>query len=179
MKNSPLWRYLGLAAILVACAGTIGCGPGYTVVPVSGTITNKGEPVAGIPIVFYPKGTESNPAPGPFSKGVTDAEGKYTLETRDGVAGAIVGDHRVSIEVGDGDSGLDPEALGEAQSEMEEAKSEGDKETYEKARKRYQRMQKKMEKLKSIPQEYLDGKVISVTVPAGGTSEANFDLSDD
>ena len=33
--------------------------------------------------MFYPKATDS-PDPGPFSKGTTDANGTYTLVTRDG-----------------------------------------------------------------------------------------------
>ena len=164
----------------IMCLVVVGCGPGYSVVPVSGKVTINGEPAAGLKIVFYPKGTDANKGnPGPYSQATTGEDGSYTLKTRYDEDGAVVGDHRVAIEMGDGDGDLDPEALDEAKAEMDEAKAEGDKETFAQAQKRYQRMKKKFDKVKGIPKEFLEGKVIAVTIPAGGTSEANFDLAKD
>lgn len=170
---------LCLFAALI-CLVVVGCGPGYSVVPVSGKVTINGEPAAGLKIVFYPKGDDANKGiAGPHSTATTAEDGSYTLKTRYGDDGAVVGEHRVMIEMGDGDDGLDIESLDEAKSEMDEAKAEGDKASFGKAQKRYMRMKKKFDKLKNIPKEYLDGKVIAVTVPSGGTSGADFDLADD
>lgn len=170
MKN----KFFPLLMALM-CVVIVGCGPGYTVVPVSGKVTVQGKPAAGIKVVFYPKGTESNPAPGPFSQGQTDENGVFTLTTRDGAAGAIVGDHRVALEMFD--EGLDQETLDEAKGELEEAVANGDKESIGPARKRYMQMKKKFDKAQGIPAEFLDGsKTFSVTVPAGGTSEADLDF---
>lgn len=177
MKHLKL--FLTLFAVSLVASAT-GCGPGYSIVPVSGKVTINGEPAAGLKIVFYPKGNEANGGnPGPFSEATTGEDGSYTLTTRYGDPGAVPGDHRVAIEMGDGDDGMDQETLDEAKSDMDEAKAEGDKASFEKAKKRYMRMRSKFDKLKSVPKEFLDGKVIAVSVPAGGTSGADFDLADE
>ncbi|MEL7497055.1 MAG: hypothetical protein AAFN77_05555 [Planctomycetota bacterium] len=167
---------MAMPLLAVACLMLVGCSNGYTVVPVSGTVTINGEPAAGVKIVYYPKGTEANPAPGPYSSATSGADGKYSLVTRDGETGAIVGDHRVAIEMNDGGEGVTQEMLDEAKGEMEENQSDGDKESFDKARKRYLRMKKQMEKVAKIPKEYMDGKTISVTVGKSGTDTADIDL---
>src|SRR5262245_33238219 len=57
--------------------------------PVEGVVKQHGAPLAGAGVRFLP-------ASGPFAMGTTDAEGKFTLVTAN-EAGAIIGDHRVSI----------------------------------------------------------------------------------
>jgi hypothetical protein len=87
------------AAWLVAALPLLaGCtGDPYDIVPVSGQVTLDGDPVAEATVSFEPVGEGNEPQLGPGSFGVTDAEGRYTLETVDRRRGAVVGEHRVTI----------------------------------------------------------------------------------
>ena len=60
---------------------------------VSGTVTLNGIPLTDAIVNFTPTG------PGRPSTAVTDAEGKYTLIYLQGVDGAIVGEHVVTVEL--------------------------------------------------------------------------------
>jgi hypothetical protein len=83
-------RLLLLPSVLALAAG---CG-GNGVVPVAGTVTLDGRPLADASVVLAQlRATD----PGPFV-GKTDAEGKFTLgaTTRPG-SGAAVGDYRLMI----------------------------------------------------------------------------------
>ena len=66
--------------------------------PVSGKVTKDGKPVPAVTVVFTPVGSASAPNPGPYSKGVTDEQGDFTLRTRHDDGGAVPGPHRVGIE---------------------------------------------------------------------------------
>ena len=59
--------------------------------PVSGTILQKGQPLAGATVTFVPKGG------GRLSMGVTDAEGKFTLKAFEEGDGAVIADHVVTV----------------------------------------------------------------------------------
>jgi len=78
-----------------------GCGGGSSFVPVSGTVTINGKPCPGLEVLFSPIGTPSNPAPGVFSKAITDADGRYELESRYGDRGAVAGEHQVFVKHAD------------------------------------------------------------------------------
>ncbi len=92
----------GTALVWIAAVGlaVLGCGKGggYQVVPVSGTVTIDGKPVANIAVVFQPIASGKT-EPGPGSTGVTDAQGKYTLTVTSAQKqpGAVVGKHRVTF----------------------------------------------------------------------------------
>ncbi len=60
---------------------------------VSGKVTLNGVPMADAIVNFTPSG------PGRPSTAVTDAEGKYSLIYLQGVDGAIVGEHAVTVEL--------------------------------------------------------------------------------
>lgn len=77
------------AVTLVALALT-GCGDGLGLVPVTGTVTFDGAPLAGATVVF-------RPGHGRLSAGTTDAEGRYALRYTDDKAGALPGEHTVQI----------------------------------------------------------------------------------
>jgi hypothetical protein len=68
-----------------------GCGKaGPEFVEVSGTVSLGGKPLEKIHVEFYPEIT------GPRSSGITDANGRFTLQTADGLhKGAVMGKHRV------------------------------------------------------------------------------------
>ena len=78
--------------VVVALLCTSGCGaPEHPDVgQVTGTITLDGKPLSDAAVMFQP----SN---GRASTGTTDAKGNYTLMYLDGVMGAMLGVHKVSI----------------------------------------------------------------------------------
>ncbi len=93
----PTTRWFGRAFLPMMLLLTLGCGPGYQVVPVGGTLTLNGQPVPNARISFQPlAGAEDEPGPGSY--GQTDAAGKFELRVvNPDQPGAIVGTHRVRI----------------------------------------------------------------------------------
>jgi hypothetical protein len=70
-----------------------GCGSGGpTVVPVTGTVTRNGNPVAHVHLDFMPE------AGGRPSWGVTNEQGQFTLEYDPQQKGAEVGKHKVAVK---------------------------------------------------------------------------------
>ena len=82
---------------------TCGCG-GVKVVPVSGTVTLDGQPLAGAHISFEPvEGTINE-----TSTATTDTEGRYHLAClSNGRMGAVPGSHRVMITTVSSDDYVD------------------------------------------------------------------------
>lgn len=78
------------ALLLVAIVTLSGCSDGPKVVPVSGTLTRNGQPVPRMTVNF-------EPAVGRPSWGVTDDDGRFTLEYDASTKGAIVGSHTVWV----------------------------------------------------------------------------------
>jgi len=87
--HAVLW-WLGTIACCVFLAG---CGgPDYTLVPVSGTVTLDGQPVANANVSFEPQ------AEGPGCYATTDAKGRFELRSvLDDRPGAVAGTHVVRI----------------------------------------------------------------------------------
>jgi hypothetical protein len=85
------------AALILTCL-TLGCNRGPEVGTVSGKVTLNGKGLPNARVNFQPveRGTAR---PGVGSYGTTDANGDYTLTLLDGGKGAIVGKHRVEINV--------------------------------------------------------------------------------
>lgn len=78
-------------AIVLAVAAATGCRPsGPQIVPVSGKLTHKGQPLANVEVYFWP-------TQGRNSVGLTDAEGKFTLGYSRDQQGALVGTHTVFV----------------------------------------------------------------------------------
>jgi hypothetical protein len=104
-------------AVLIGL-GLAGCGGAdFDTVPVSGKVTLDGDPVADIRVLFQPTGTGQGD-PGPGSRGVTRADGRFTLETVDGSRrGAVPGTHRVTLVY------VDPNAVDEESTEGPEAEA--------------------------------------------------------
>lgn len=96
--NRQVLRKLSLG--LMACGSAIcalGCGADYgtsevvDTVPVSGTLTYKGQPLEYYQVIFMPvEGTR-------VATGVTDAEGKFKLGTNDLGDGAPPGEAKIAI----------------------------------------------------------------------------------
>ena len=86
------WRVSSLLLLL-----SLGCERSYQFAPVSGRVLMDHHPLAHAEVRFYPSdGTHH-----PYSVGETDAQGNYTLDVADGHghAGAVVGEHRVTISI--------------------------------------------------------------------------------
>lgn len=75
----------------IAGSFALGCGGGPTVVPVAGVATANGKPVSGILVNFEPENGRS-------SWGITDNNGRFTLEYDASTKGAMVGNHSVSAK---------------------------------------------------------------------------------
>lgn len=161
-----------IAVLFVASVSLslVGCGGSdNTIVAVGGIVTLNGNPVSGIEVTFEPLPIKDVMDVGPFSTGVTDADGQYTLETRYGDPGAVVGAHRVYFET----VGFDPESADEARSDLQEAKQSGDQDAVEKA----QAALKSSKSGTKIPSEFGEEKsTVEYTVSSGGSKTANFDL---
>ncbi len=149
-----------LLLILVAlCAGC--SGDAYP--PVSGKVTYKGQPVPAITVVFTPVGSVTAPNPGPYSSGVTDDEGNFTLRTRRGDLGAVPGPHRVGIEY------IATGELSDLKFQLREADDESKP-----------AIKQQIDELKSLikSQVKVPANVIhQFTVPKDGTASANFELN--
>lgn len=75
---------------------TAGCDGSGSVVPVTGTVTLDGKPLADVEVVFHPDPAKG--AGGDSASGFTDAQGRFTLRTeRTGKDGAALGFYRVVV----------------------------------------------------------------------------------
>jgi len=83
-----------LAAVLAV--SILGCG-NTRYVPVSGVVTLDGKPYRNAIVMFQPMATQDNPNPGRASSGSTDENGRFSVKTFEGQAGAVIGKHRVRI----------------------------------------------------------------------------------
>lgn len=83
-KGSRRVGYL-ILSLLFLC----GCQPQVSLVPVMGTVYLDDEPLTAGNIMVAPKS-------GPVAYGAIDANGSFTLQTKDGV-GCVVGQHPVAI----------------------------------------------------------------------------------
>ena len=156
--------------LFAACLSAIcGCGGDSSIAPVSGTVTFNGKPVPKLRLVFSPEPIGKNYAVGPFSTGKTDADGKFTLETRNGDQGAFVGAHRVAFEFTD----ISPDAMDSLTEKMMDAKSDGNQAKYEETQKKMAKLKAKLKGRPNLKQRF---KIISI--PTGGTDDLVLEFND-
>lgn len=91
------WKDISILLLAACCTG---CEPpSAAVVPVSGTVTLDGYPLADATLTFQPitdKGSAGQPAIGSYGK--TDQQGRYTLRLIEpDEPGALVGKHTVVV----------------------------------------------------------------------------------
>ena len=84
-------RWLRGLAIGVAALGAVGCTDGPDVVPVDGTITRGGKPLASFAVTFQP--TEGRP-----SSALSDEKGHFELSYTLNQKGALRGKHKVFVQ---------------------------------------------------------------------------------
>jgi len=86
------WAPVVFLLVAVVASGCNARTAGYpSLGEVSGLVTSGGQPLAKVSVTFQPV------AGGRSSVGVTDATGRYTLVYTDAAAGAMVGEHTVSL----------------------------------------------------------------------------------
>ena len=81
-----------LCLLLVGCSGSNGDDNRPSRVPVTGSITYKGQPVEGAQVVFSPKSPD-----GTAAAGTTDESGRFELTTFTDNDGAIPGSYNVTV----------------------------------------------------------------------------------
>ena len=136
--KGPHWWFVVFGLLLLAGCG----GSKYPTAPVSGTVRMNGKPLPDAALTFQPGGG------GMASVGVTDKDGRYTLEFYDsGQSGAVVATHRVLIRT-------------HRRSNTEDTSSDVSNPNLR----------------DPIPQRYNDNTELTMEVPAEGTESADFDL---
>lgn len=163
MRNIIKFAVVLLAAATLTFMGCSGKG----LAPVSGKVTFDGEPVAGITVVFLPRAEEGSAIQGPWSSGLTNAQGEYSLVTRHDERGAMIAVHDVSFSYDDAKN------LGELRADLDDAKAVGEKEEYERIKKEI------AEEIIAAKSRFAISEELSreLTVPSGGSTEANFEVS--
>lgn len=84
-------------ALLIALAFTVGCGSGYDLAPVEGTVSIDGAPYPGGKVIFSPVAEIDATEAGRAAFGIPDETGRYELSTVSPGDGAVVGQHRVTL----------------------------------------------------------------------------------
>ena len=166
MKDITAW---GIAFLAMASLFFSGCDKNnFSNVPVSGKVTCDGAPVAGIRVVFTPEPTAETNIPGPWATGLTNDQGEYSLTDRYKNKGAVAGEHSVMFTYDDTDE--DSEDL---EDDLDEARGEeGSAEEVAAVRQQLAEMKAKQKGRPKVNDDFF----MKVTVPEGGTTEANFDL---
>jgi hypothetical protein len=152
-------------------AGTVlglasGCGQGPKLVPVTGTVLYRGQPLAGATVVFVPRGEPSGPAL--LATGLTDAEGRFSLRTHVGPAvtreGAVPGGHRVTVS-----KFVPPGGMTEEEYQQKVAAA---------GQAVYSATGSVPAKVQLVPPRYSDSQKteLAATVTAGGNNDFPFDL---
>ncbi|MGC4002381.1 MAG: carboxypeptidase regulatory-like domain-containing protein [Pirellulales bacterium] len=84
--------------ILVVFVTLSGCGGDpYKFVPVSGKVTLDGKPLANANVIFQPVTKPGSGKAGETSRAVTGNDGRFTLTSSSGKAGAASGEHTIRI----------------------------------------------------------------------------------
>lgn len=144
-----LWVPLLTIPIAIALSG---CGNGgLDLEEVTGTITYRGQGVAGGKVMFVPEGG------GPVAHGTTDKNGFYRLGTRAPGDGAVAGRHRVAVVLRGPDKPIPAGRAGQMM--KEDMEGTGDP---------------------LIPVRYFSAATskLTATVTPGGDNEFNFELRD-
>ena len=157
-------QFLTIALMTI---GLTGCGSKYPTV--SGTVTVNGKPVPKIQVVFAPQSNQESSIVGPVSTAITDANGRFSLKTRTGARGAVVGKHAVGFRWCD--------IHGDSLTSLKSAWREAQKNAPEEAKVIAERIESIKLKLKDRPQLPKQLQT-EFELTAAGTTEANFELTD-
>ena len=166
--NSQISQTVSICVVAFVLLTMVGCGTDG-LAPVSGTITYNGEPLESVLVVFTPQVVDGNHFPGPWSTGTTDSNGKYTLKTKKGSRGAVVGPHQVGFTWAD----ISSIEISLLQSDLAAASMAEDPQA---ARAEIEnKIRETKAKMEGRPKlDMLDNRSFDVT--SGGSSTVDFDL---
>jgi hypothetical protein len=116
--------------------------------PVSGVVRMDGKPLPGATVSFLPEPVKGSTEAPVTSSGKTNEKGEYTLRTGTGQDGALVGKHKVTISL------QAPEVVDSDRRPPRGGPRLADK----------------------VPARYNTKSELTCEVPAGGKTDANFDL---
>ncbi len=85
-----------LACLMIASCFLSGCGPKELPATVEGTLRMEGQPLDRCLITFLPEPGQNDEMA--TASGMTDAEGRYRLQSEDQRDGAATGNYRVTIQ---------------------------------------------------------------------------------
>jgi len=160
---------ISLPLLLLISVLLVGCGAGdpFALAPVTGTVTIDGLPAANVVVTFTPAANDSTAIVGPFSSAITDDKGKFTLKSKQGSLGAVVGVHSVSCQ----HRGYNPEAESNLRSQIQSARgSGGDVKKVAELKEALRKSQTQ----KMIPERYSN---IKLTVGTDGLVDHKFELT--
>lgn len=100
-----LRRRAVLGCGLAVLAAAAGCGEGFRVADVSGTVTYQGRPVPGLMVQFQHRDALRDTLP--VATGFTDEQGRYRLTRSGGKAGAVVGPNTATVSALGAEGGPD------------------------------------------------------------------------
>ena len=157
-------RCAGIAVLAAIALCLTGCGPGYKLVPASGTVTVDGKPAEGVTVLYQGVAVAGSLEAGPpLMKGVTDAEGRYSMTTADLQTGGSVGPLRDGVVAGKYRVMM---AMSEEQAPAEEVPDALDKRGGPKS----------MRPQVVLPPEAYGG-TITIDIPEDGTDKADIPLT--
>jgi hypothetical protein len=160
-------RFLKFSSMALSLLTLLSAGCGSSahpdVVPVSGTVSYQGQPLAGAQVVFH---NDKSPR---AAAGETDAQGNFKLTTFEPGDGAIIGEYRVSVAKIQSDAELssasaaDPSA---AYSQGMNAAASGDMSSVQKH---------------ELPTKYANPETsgLTATVSKEGPNQLSFQLTDE
>ena len=164
MRNFSLVAAIS-AAVLIT---TTGCGGEFA--SVSGTVVYDGKPVPKLRVSFSPEPIGENYSPGPFSKGVTNEDGRFSLTTRYNDTGAFIGRHKLSFVYTD----IPETAMSDLRVSLSDAKDNADNERFAETKKKIEKLKKKLKDRPVLG----NFKAVFVDVPAGGMDDFQLDLKE-
>lgn len=154
-------------ALLLMLSSLVGCGSEFP--SVSGVVTFDGKPVSNVRVTFSPQRSGDSVVVGAPSFGMTDENGNYSLKSRNGRIGAVVGTHKVGFDWGDIKAGSVP-SLTQAWKALPEKKSSDAVEI----KKLLDDIKQKLASRPKLPENVQ----VTFEVTPDGSSEANFELND-
>lgn len=170
VNKMKLFKSVAILSPFLLSIAFLGCSnKDYSLAPVSGTVTYNGNPVSKLRISFSPEPVNGNYAVGPYSKGVTDSTGKFTLQTRYDEAGAVIGKHALSLEYSD----ISETAMADLRASLRDAQDSGSKADFEATKNKIAALAKT---LKGRP--VLSSCPTTIDIPASGHEDLRLELSE-
>lgn len=168
MRFSTVKDSFALLVLISICL--VGCGhrSQFGMAPVSGTVTIDGTPTADVVVIFSPVANDNTSIVGPFSTGVTDAQGNFTLKSKRGHAGAVIGAHTVSCQ----HRAYNPEAVDNLRQRIQAARNRPNGSAENLADLKQQLNKARNQKM--IPEKY---SAMSVSVGLNGLVDHKFELT--